>query len=201
MIGPSLFDLDSFRLRIQASLAHPMPTKDGSVTGTSTTAPATSTASFPWILVTIGGGLAIAQAIAALLDPPGESFTGSRADYIADALWAAALALTLAGFWNLRHFKTGRTWQVATYGAMAGQAAIAIAVIATLAAGREVLDMLFIAGFGVEIISVLILAVVARSLVLGLLVPALVLSLAFFAQGGAAAFGIVWLVISLRRRP
>lgn len=179
-----------------------MPTaKDRSVTETSIASPAASTASFPWILAAIGGGLAVVQAIAALLEAPGETFAGSRADYIADGLWAAALALTLAGLWELRHFKTGRLWQVATYGALAGQTAIIIAVAATLAAGREVLDALFIGGFAVEVISVLILAVVGRSLLLGLLVPALVLSLAFFAQGGAAAFGIVWVAISLRRRP
>ena len=167
----------------------------------SAAAPATAPSSLAWIVVGIGGGLAIVQAVATVFDPPGESFTGSRADYIADALWAAALAMTLAGFWNLRHVKAGRTWQIATYAALAGQTLIAIAVAATLAAGREVLDVLFIAGFAVEVIAVIVLAVAGRSLMLGLLVPALVLSLAFFGQGGAAAFGIVWVVISLRRRP
>jgi hypothetical protein len=152
-----------------------------------------------WLVAGAGGVLAIVQAVAALVYPPSEKFAATGADYLGDGLFVVALALTLAGLWGLRDMTTGRVPHTAAGAALVGQSVIAVLVIATLFAGRDVLEALFIVGFGIEVIGLLVMAIASRRVLVGLLVPALVVTLAFFSSGGAAAFGLVWLAIAFRR--
>ena len=149
----------------------------------------------------IGGGvLFVAQAAAAAVTEQNERYAGSRADLLSDGLLAAGLLLSLIGLEALRRMLSAR---MATL-AIGGQLALMISIAATIAAGREALDALFVVGALAWLGGLSGIAVEAGrsgerrwrpSLALPL---AGIAALAFADTGGAVVLGLVWLVLVAR---
>jgi hypothetical protein len=135
--------------------------------------------------------------ILTLAAPPHARFSGSGADYAADAVWAVLLAVSVPALVALGR-GSGRAGRAAAAAAALGQAALALSVAATVAAGREVLDALFVAGFALELVGLVVLAAAARRAVVLALVPGLVIALALFGHGGTIALGAAWLAVGHR---
>jgi hypothetical protein len=148
--------------------------------------------------VAIGGGLLlIIQAVAAAFTDQNESYSGSTGDAVSDVLLGSGLVLTLAALEALRHQLAPRLGALA----IAGQAAIVIAIAATVVADREVLDPVYIAGAAAWLVGLIGLAVTAGRSGDARWRPAIVLPLAAFIAlgladvGGAALLGLVWVLL------
>ena len=151
----------------------------------------------------IGGGvLFVAQAAAAAATEQNEKYAGSSADLLSDGLLAAGLLLSLAGLQALRRMLRARTATLA----IGGQLALLISIAATIAAGREALDALFVAGALAWLAGLTGTAVAAarsrdrRWRPALALPPAGIAALALADAGGAALLGLLWLVLTARLR-
>jgi hypothetical protein len=127
-----------------------------------------------------------AQAVASLLWPPGETYTGTDADALNDSLFAAAL-VALAVHLAL---VTGEARErYALRAALCGCLLLSAGALATVAAGEEAWDVPFVIGFALAAGGLLTAAVVRRSFAYAAMLLGLVLALAFMASGGAFALG------------
>ena len=151
------------------------------------------------VLAIVGGVLLVAQAIATAATEQNEKYAGSTGDVLSDGLLAAGLLLTLAGLEALR-----RTLS-ATMGALAiaGQLALLISIIATMAAGREALDAVFVVGTLAWLVGLIGIAITAgsgdRNWRPALALPvAGIAALGFADAGGAVLLGLVWLVLAVQ---
>lgn len=110
---------------------------------------------------------------------------------------AAGLLLTLGGLEALRR-------GLSPAAAMEGQVALLISILATVAAGREALDAVFVVGTLVWLVGLIGIAIAAartgeRSWRAAIALPlAGLAALALQDAGGAALLGLVWLVLSPR---
>ena len=142
-------------------------------------------------LAATAAAVLVAQGVYTLIDAPNDVYAGSTADAVADSLLTAGALLIAAALAVASRRHSG-----ATAGGLLGMAAgftlIAVATLATVLAGEEKLDAVFVAGFGLVALSCLV--VVARSLrgapvvagVAAALTLGLVIGLAFTSGGGIA---------------
>jgi hypothetical protein len=94
--------------------------------------------------VAAGTLYALAGAIELGHDQP-ETFAGTL-DYVIEACFVAALALSVVVLWRLRRSARGRAGTAAFVAAAAGNAVVGVAALATLISGAEALDAVFPAG-------------------------------------------------------
>lgn len=155
------------------------------------------------MLTTIGGVVLVAQGVAAAATEQNTKYAGSTGDALSDGLLAAGLLLTLGGLEALRR---GLSRRMAA-AAMVGQVALLISILATVAAGREALDAVFVAGAVAWLVGLIGIAIAAARSRERLWRAAIALplaglaALAFQDAGGAALLGLVWLVLSARSTP
>lgn len=160
------------------------------------------TASRPSVrmLTTVGGVVLVAQGVAAAATEQNTKYAGSTGDALSDGLLAAGLLLTLAGLEALRRVLSRRMGAAA----IVGQVALLISILATMAAGREALDAVFVIGTLVWLVGLIAIAIAAartgeRSWRAAIALPlAALAALAFQDAGGGALLGLVWLVLSAR---
>ena len=148
--------------------------------------------------VAMGGGLLlIAQAVAAAFTEQSASYSGTTGDALSDVLLGTGLILTLAGQEGLRRTLAPRSGALA----MAGQTALVIAIAATVAGGRELLDPVYIVGAICLFAGSIGQAVAAarsrdpRWRPMLALPVAAVIALALADTGGAALLGLVWVLV------
>lgn len=151
------------------------------------------------VLTTIGAVMLVVQGVAAAVTEQNKRYAGSTGDVLSDGLLAAGLILTLAGLEALRRVLSSRTAALA----MAGQIALVVAILATVAAGRELLDGVFIVGTLAWLVGLTGIAVAAARArqrrwraALALPLTGLV-ALAFTDAGGAVLLGLIWLVLAI----
>ncbi|MDQ3678041.1 MAG: hypothetical protein M3401_14805 [Actinomycetota bacterium] len=152
------------------------------------------------MLTTLGGVVLVAQGVAAAATEQNTKYAGSTGDVLSDGLLAGGLLLTLAGLEALRRVLSRRMAALA----MVGQVALLASILATVAAGREALDAVFVVGTLVWLVGLIGIAVaVARSrerfwrAAIALPLAGLA-ALAFQDAGGAALLGLVWIVLGAR---
>lgn len=156
-----------------------------------------STRSVAGALSVLGGLVLIGQAVAATLTDQNTSYRGSTGDVLADALLGAGLLLVLPGLQRLGATLPTRLGTLA----VVGQAAIVVAIAATIAAGREALDIVYVVGAAALIVGSTGLAITSlRSRVAGWrpaigLPIATVAALALTDAGGAVLLGLLWLLL------
>lgn len=158
-------------------------------------------ASIPGVrmLTTIGAVMLVAQGVAAAVTEQNTRYGGSTGDILADGLLAGGLLLTLAGLEALRRVLSPRAAALAT----AGQIALVVAILATVAAGRELLDGVFIVGTLAWLAGLIGIAVTAartreRRWRTAIALPLTGLAaLAFAEAGGAVLLGLVWLALAI----
>jgi hypothetical protein len=91
--------------------------------------------------------------------------------------------------------------------AMVGQLALLISILASMAAGREALDAVFVVGTLVWLVGLIAIAIAAARSRKRFWRPAIAVplaglaALAFQDAGGGALLGLVWLVLSARSTP
>lgn len=131
-------------------------------------------------------GLMLAQAVASLSLPPSPTYSGTTGDVVNDSLFAAGL-IVLAGF-LLQHDRAKSAWFSGGLATSAlGCVLLSVAALATVAAGAERWDIIFVAGFVLTQLGWLAAAIGGRSLGAAVLMPGMVLCLAFFDAGGGLA--------------
>jgi hypothetical protein len=146
------------------------------------------------------GCLLIAQGVAAALTRQNESYAGTTGDLLSDGLLAVGLIAGLVPL-NMVRKRTTPRWGML---AMAGEAAIALAIVATIAAGRDILDGLYIAGTAAWIAGLIAIAVHVVRHRQAELRPAIALPLASLVAlaltdaGGAILLGVAWIVLQAR---
>lgn len=152
-------------------------------------------------ILAIGGGvLLVAQAIATAATEQNEKYAGSTGDVLSDGLLAAGLLLTLAGLEALRRTLSARMGALA----IGGQLALLISIVATMAAGREALDIVFVIGALAWLVGLIGIAVTAgrsgdRNWRPALPLPlAAIAALGFADAGGAVLLALVWLALAVR---
>ncbi len=151
----------------------------------------------------LAGGLYIAQAIINLIAPQPEIFS-TFSDYLIEAIFVAALAMTLAGLAGLRQRYVRRTDRLANVGfgfAMVGTTCLLISASTTLVVGKNALGLVFVLGilcallghisFGIGLFRT---SQIPRSTALAL-IAGLPLSFLLATFGGAILLGLSWLVI------
>jgi hypothetical protein len=149
------------------------------------------------------GALLIAQGVAAALTRQTETYAPTTGDVLSDGLLAAGLLVALAALDGLRRLTAPR-WGVL---AMAGQAAIVVAIAASMAAERDILDWLYIAGTVGWIAGQIGMVVAVVRGGRPELRPALALPLASLTalalsdSGGAILLGLTWMVLARTSRP
>jgi FtsH-binding integral membrane protein len=142
----------------------------------------------------IGGGLLVLTGVLCVATGVHDKFTGDRSDAIVECIWAVALLMSPVALsfstraLDIRARVSGRL-------ILAGQAAIALAILATVVAGHEVWNVVYVAGFGITVVAILAYAVLTRRWIVLVLAPALVLALAAFAAGGPILLGLAWLAV------
>ncbi len=152
------------------------------------------------MLTTLGGVVLVAQGVAAAATEQNTTYAGSTGDVLSDGLLAAGLLLTLVGLDALRRALSQRMAALA----MVGQVALLISILATVAAGREALDAVFVAGTLAWLIGLIGVAIVAARSPERFWRATIALPLAGLAAlalqdaGGAALLGLVWLVLGAR---
>ena len=148
----------------------------------------------------VGGLVLVAQGVAAAATEQNTKYAGSTGDALSDGLLAAGLLLTLGGLEALRRVLSRRMATVA----IVGQVALLISILATMAAGREALDAVFVVGTLSWLVGLIAIAIAAartseRSWRAAIALPlAGLAALAFQDAGGGALLGLVWLVLSAR---
>ncbi len=136
----------------------------------------------------------------------GTEVVGSFSYYLLETLFCiASLGMLggLAGFHALQAASYGRLGAVGFYAAFVGTALMLISTAATILAGREVLNFLFVLGFLGTLGLVLLGVATLRARVLpqwcGVLLIAAVLGIpVYFAlgnYGGAILYGLLWLAL------
>ena len=144
-----------------------------------------------------GGLLLVAQGVAAALTHQNSSYAGTAGDALADGLLAAGLLVTLAGIEGLRRRTAARLGALAVI----GQTAIVIAIVATMVAGRDILDGVYVAGTVAWIIGEIGIVAGAIRTRQADLRPALALPIASLAalalsdSGGAVLLGLLWIAL------
>jgi hypothetical protein len=152
------------------------------------------------MLTSAGGLVLLAQGVAAATSEQHDRYAGSTGDLLSDGLLGAGLLLTLAGLERLRRRLSPRMAGLA----IAGQVALVVSTLATVAAGHEVLDAVFIGGTLAWIAGLAGVAIAAARTRERMWRPAVALplvglvALAFADAGGAALLGLVWLVLGTR---
>ena len=152
-------------------------------------------------LTIVGGALLVIQAIASAFIDQSTNYSATTGDLLSDGLLGAGLLVTLAGLDSLRRTLAPRFG----WFALAGQAAITLAIVATIAAAHEVLDGVYIAGTAAWLVGTVAMAVVAARTrgvdkLVVILPVACVLSLALADTGGALLLGALWIVVGSRLR-
>lgn len=151
-------------------------------------------------ITTVGGLVLVAQGVAAAATEQNTKYAGSTGDALADGLLAAGLLLTLAGLEALRRALSPRIAALA----IVGQVALMISILATMAAGHEALDAVFVAGAVAWLVGLIGIAINAarpreRPWRATIALPlAGLAALAFHDAGGGALLGLVWLVLGAR---
>jgi hypothetical protein len=148
----------------------------------------------PRLIGIIGGGLLVLTGVLCLATGVHDTFAGDNSDAIVESIWAVALLLSPVTLSSSSRALDTRP-RVAGRLILVGQAAIALAILATVVAGHEVWNAVYIAGFGITIVATLTFAVLTRRWIVLLLLPALVLALAFFTAGGPILLGAAWLAV------
>jgi hypothetical protein len=153
----------------------------------------------------VGGGiLLVAQAVFAALTEQSSypNYAGTTGDAVSDVLFAAGLLVGLAAIEAVRGALAPRIGVLA----MAGQAGLVVASLATVAANREALDLIYVLGTIAWLTGLVGVAASAfrshstlRSPVLAL-PPAAFAAVAFTNAGGAVLLGLVWLLLGARLR-
>ena len=155
------------------------------------------------MLTTLGGVVLVAQGVAAAATEQNTKYAGSTGDALSDGLLAGGLLLTLAGLEALRRVLSRPMAALA----MVGQVALLASILATVAAGREALDAVFVAGTLAWLVGLIGIAVAAarsreRFWQAAIALPlAGLAALAFQDAGGAALLGLVWIVLGARSAP
>lgn len=155
------------------------------------------------MLTTLGAVVLVAQGVAAAATEQNTKYAGSTGDALSDGLLAAGLLLTLAGLDALRRALSRRM----AAAAIVGQVALLISILATVAAGHEALDAVFVAGTLVWLVGLIAIAIAAARSRQRIWRAAIALplaglaALAFQDAGGGALLGLVWLVLSARSTP
>jgi hypothetical protein len=153
----------------------------------------------------VGGGiLLVAQAVFAALTEQSSypDYAGTTGDAVSDVLFAAGLLVGLAAIEAVRRVLAPRVGVLA----MAGQAGLVVASLATVAAGREALVLVYVLGTIAWLTGLVGIAVAAFRSRSNLRLPAIALPAAAFAAvaftnaGGAVLLGLVWLVLGTRLR-
>jgi hypothetical protein len=145
----------------------------------------------------------LAQAVAAAVTEQTDRYSATTGDVLSDALLGAGLLLSLAGLEALRRSLAPRMGALA----IAGQAAIVLAIAATIVAGHEALDAVYVVGTVAWLAGMVGIAVAGirsgqRQWRVAIALPAAgVIALALADAGGAVLLGILWLVlgVSIRR--
>lgn len=150
--------------------------------------------SAPRLIGVIGGGLLVLTGVLCIATGVHDTFTGDSSDAIVESIWAVALLLSPVALSSATRDLDARA-RIAGRLILAGQAAIALAILATVIAGHEVWNAVYVAGFGVTVVATIAYAVLTRRWPVLLLVPALVLALAFFTAGGPILLGVAWLAV------
>ena len=154
----------------------------------------------------VGGAVLLLQAIVAVATSTPDSFTGTTSGYFSDGLSAAGLVLTIAGLIALRLVRAtgdGRDGVTAIVLACVGQLGLVVSIVATLAAGREVLDAVYIVAFVVWFVGLVLVAITtatAHDLPRWSAVPlplGALTATAFWAHGGSALLGAAWIALGL----
>ncbi len=152
------------------------------------------------VLAIGGGGLLVTQAVAAAVTKQSTHYSATTGDVLSDGLLAAGLLMALAGLEAARRTFAPRTVALA----MAGQTAIVIAILATVAAGSEALNAVYVIGTVAWVAGLVGVAVAsARSgdarwrPAIALPVVGLV-ALALADAGGAVLLGLIWLSLGVR---
>lgn len=151
------------------------------------------------LLAVFGGVVLAAQAVAAAVTDQSGKYSATTGDVLSDALLGAGLLISLAGLEALRRALAPRMGAVA----IAGQAAIVVAIGATIAAGHEALNVVYVVGAVAWLIGLIGIAVTAGRSGDTRWRPAMALPLVGFVAlgladaGGAVLLGIVWLILGL----
>jgi hypothetical protein len=147
-----------------------------------------------------GVALLVLTGILCLTTGVHDTFNGDQSDAVVESVWA--VALLLAPMVLARVARRAEGLRRATAGLVVlGHVAIAAAVLATVVAGHEVWNGVYVAGFAIAVVGVIGFSLGARQWRPLVLVPALVVALAFFTAGGAIVLGLAWLVVLRALRP
>jgi len=155
-------------------------------------------------LALAGAILLLAQALAAAVTQQSgyPNYAGTTGDVLADALFAAGLLVGLAGLEAARRALAPRLGALA----IVGQAALVIAILATVAANHDTLGGVYVAGTIAWLTGLVAIAVAAVRSRDALWLPAIALPPAGFSAlaigdaGGAVLLGLAWLVLGTRLR-
>lgn len=154
------------------------------------------------LIVALGGLVLVAQAVAAAVTQQSEKYSGTTGDILSDALLGLGLLVSLAGLEALRRALAPRIGAVA----IVGQAAIVVAIGATIAVGHEALDAVYVVGTLAWLTGLMGIAVAAVRSGEARWRPAMalpvvgVLALALVNEGGAILLGVVWLILGVTIR-
>jgi hypothetical protein len=154
------------------------------------------------VLIGLGALLTGVDGVIAITTHQAPKFVGSTADYLVESVFAAGLVAGLAVPAELSRGSRGRLAAAGAWLAGAGQAAVALAVLATVLQGRDVLGGVYVAGTVAWLAGSLGLAAGApRARVLALCtVPAVLIALGLFGAGGSLALSLLWTAVAVRAR-
>ena len=151
-------------------------------------------------LAIAGGAVLVVQAVAAAATKQNTHYAASTGDALSDVLLGAGLLLALACVEALRRILSPRVGGLA----VAGQAALVVSIAATIAAGHEVLDAVYIAGTVAWFAGLVAIAVGAwrsgdRGWWPAIPLPlAALVALALADAGGAVLLGLAFVVLGAR---
>ena len=149
-------------------------------------------------VIAIAAGIAFAaEAVAELAHHQAQPFA-STGDYVIEALFAVALALGTVAWWTLRSsgaVGSGRGRTGAAIGA-AGNAALTLSALATIANGADALGPVFLAGLAASLVGSMVVASAGPRgrAIGGALATGLLASFAV-GTGGAAIVGLAWIAV------
>lgn len=150
----------------------------------------------------IAGVLYATQAIIGLIKPQGDVFI-STTDYLIEIAFIGALVLTLLALIGIRQAAAGVFGLISFLVLFLGTACLMVSASASLAAGRNVLDFLFMPGVGLSALgSILMGSALIRSKIAPLwsgiaLIAGFPLSLFLDELGGGAILGVAWVVVGI----
>lgn len=153
----------------------------------------------------IGGLLYVVLGVIMLVSPPVDPrVLSSASDYLGEGLLIAALLLTLGGLVALRLRQAGSygvPGKAGFYTAAVGQVALLVSAAASFATGEDVLGPVFVLGFLLWLIGLVVLAFATfRAAILprwsaAVLAVGLLLSVPVFERGGTIVLGLAWIAL------